>query len=49
MIACKNNLTFVVQRGKKHRCTETNVHSRNDSLTNYCLLLQQWRGLLNEI
>jgi hypothetical protein len=49
MIAYKNNLTFVERRVRKHRRTETNVHSRNDSLTNYCLLLQQWRGLLNEI
>jgi hypothetical protein len=46
MIACKNNLTFVGRRGRKHRCTETNVDSGNDSLTNYCLLLhQQYRGI----
>ena len=48
MIACKNDLTFLGRKGRKHRCTET-FHSGNDSLTNYCLLLQQWRGLLNEI
>jgi DNA polymerase I len=41
IIACKNNVIFVGRRVGKHRCTEANVHSRNESLT---LLLQRWRG-----
>jgi hypothetical protein len=45
VIGSKNNLTIARAKTTQKKCTEVNAHERDDSLTNYCLLLEQWRIL----